>query len=285
MIHLEREAKAPVILVVDDDATLRIVAREHLESAGFIVEEAADGLQAIKEYRSIQPDAILMDVMMPGMDGYETTRRIRALEIESGRGPIPILALTAHPVSGDRERCLDAGMNDYLTKPIRMTALQASLEKWCRSASGNGAGGNPPRREGRTPSGSDERPGDTPPDDTDIDSGPLDQLRALGQTKGGRRDVVAEVIEAYLDACPELLGRIRAAVDRGDDRELRDAAHALRSSSLNVGAAGLASLCAELENRARARSSTDDERLIPRIEAAFVGTRRKLNSVLTGTNP
>ncbi len=273
------------VLLAEDNAANVMVASAMLEELGCLVEVARDGNEAIDLIERDRFDAVLMDCQMPHLDGYEATRRIRALESESGRGPIPILALTAHAVLGDRERCLDAGMDDYMTKPIRMATLRTSLEKWCGVASGIGAGDDPPRREAGTPIGSDEGVGDTPPDDTDIDSRPLDQLRALGRTKGGRRDVVTEVIEAYLDACPELLGRIRAAVGRGDDRELRDAAHALKSSSLNVGAAGLASLCAELENRAGARSGTHDERLIPRIEAAFTGTRRKLNTVLTGTNP
>ncbi len=131
MIHLEREAKAPVILVVDDDVTLRIIAREHLESAGFIVEEATDGLEAIKQYRSIQPDAILMDVVMPRMDGITACAEIRQ---DPGAETLPILILTAHDDIGEIERAYTGGATDFTSKPINWTIEVHRLQYMLRAA-------------------------------------------------------------------------------------------------------------------------------------------------------
>lgn len=118
------------LLVVDDSATNRLVTAGLLVRAGFSVELATGGAEAVSAVAdaAIPPEAVLMDVAMPEMDGLAATRAIRALV--GGRAMIPIIAVTANAHPGDRSRCLAAGMNDYVVKPVRRTDLLAALERW-----------------------------------------------------------------------------------------------------------------------------------------------------------
>ena len=118
------------ILVVEDNEVNRTVARLQLKRLGYRVEEVESGEAALLVVENVRYDLILMDIRMPGIDGMEATRQIRALEERSGRKRVPIIALTAHAMAGDREACLKAGMNDYLTKPIRPKALAEKLNEY-----------------------------------------------------------------------------------------------------------------------------------------------------------
>ena len=113
------------ILLVEDTEAVVMMLKDYLESAGYQVETANDGLDGIIQTRRLQPDLILMDVMMPGMDGLEATRRIRS---EPALADIPIIGLTALAMSNDREHCLAAGMNDYLSKPVKLNELLAIIQ-------------------------------------------------------------------------------------------------------------------------------------------------------------
>jgi CheY-like chemotaxis protein len=117
------------ILVVEDDATNQLVARRLLEKLGHTVDLARNGIEAIEKVRSGDYDLVFMDCMMPEMDGYEATREIRSLEAQ-GQRRVPIVALTANAMAGDRERCLASGMDDYLTKPVQRPDLVRVLAQW-----------------------------------------------------------------------------------------------------------------------------------------------------------
>jgi len=106
-----------------------MVAGALLQKLGYQVEIVANGLQAVAAWQRERPDIVLMDCQMPEMDGYEATRRIRSLEAERQLKPIQIIAMTASAMQGDREQCLAAGMNDYVSKPINRQLLQEALEK------------------------------------------------------------------------------------------------------------------------------------------------------------
>jgi two-component system, sensor histidine kinase and response regulator len=116
------------ILLVEDNAVHRIVATAILRQNGHTLVHAADGVEAVEISRSESFDLILMDVQMPEMDGFEAARRIRQAEHETGRHT-PIVALTAHAMDGDRERCLEAGMDDYLSKPLKKADMLALLRQ------------------------------------------------------------------------------------------------------------------------------------------------------------
>ena len=116
------------ILIVEDNPVNQIVASRALRTLGYTADIVSGGEAALDVMRSQSFDLILMDCQMPGMDGYQTTAEIRRLE--AGRGRTPIVAMTANSVAGDRERCIEAGMDDYLPKPFRVATLQSTLQRW-----------------------------------------------------------------------------------------------------------------------------------------------------------
>jgi CheY-like chemotaxis protein len=128
---------APRVLVAEDSPVNQIVASRALERCGCSVEIVATGTDALRALAAQHYDAVLMDCQMPDMDGYEATREFRRRERGSAR--TPVIAMTAHAMTGDRERCIEAGMDDYITKPFRPEKLLAVLERWI----GNGNGTRP----------------------------------------------------------------------------------------------------------------------------------------------
>ena len=114
------------VLVADDKATGRELVRTVLENSGYQVFEASDGTQAVAEASRIRPDLIILDIHMPGLDGFEVIEKLRA---DSDFAAIPIIALTASAMMGDRERAMTAGFTGYITKPIRLDALRAEVER------------------------------------------------------------------------------------------------------------------------------------------------------------
>jgi len=132
--HTLREGKSQKhILLAEDNLVNRRLALSLLQKRGYRVSTAENGLQALTAFQKESFDLILMDVQMPEMDGFETTERIRKLEAEKG-GHIPIVAMTAHAMKGDPERCIAAGMDDYIAKPIQVDKLVDVIERWTETA-------------------------------------------------------------------------------------------------------------------------------------------------------
>jgi CheY-like chemotaxis protein len=144
--HSLREARAtlPRILVVEDNPVNQLVAQKMLERLGFRVDVAVDGAAALVALSSGAPySAVFMDVQMPNMDGYEATAEIRRREFQEGRPPVPIVAMTANAMEGDREEALGAGMDDYITKPVTSEALEVILKRWLPEEARNGPSERP----------------------------------------------------------------------------------------------------------------------------------------------
>jgi CheY-like chemotaxis protein len=135
----EDSGQAVTILVAEDNDVNQMVVEQILETTGHSFAIVADGRQALDMFHKLKPKLVLMDVSMPNMNGLEATRAIRDAETETG-GHVPIIGLTAHALKGEREMCLEAGMNDYMSKPISPDKLTAKIEEWL-SASGGGAAG------------------------------------------------------------------------------------------------------------------------------------------------
>ncbi len=131
---LPEPAIAPIsglrVLVVEDNVVNASLVRMLLEREGCVVSGASSGMQALDRLRTRVWDVVLMDCQMPDMDGYATTRHWRCQELAESRPRLPILALTAHTMDEDRDRCLDAGMDDYLTKPVKLNALRTMLSRY-----------------------------------------------------------------------------------------------------------------------------------------------------------
>jgi CheY-like chemotaxis protein len=130
------------VLVVEDSTVNQIVAARALERCGCRVEVAADGREALEALSARNFDAVLMDCQMPVLDGYAATGELRERELRTGEHT-PVIAMTAHAMDGDRERCLAAGMDDYISKPMRHTALVAALMRWIPGVDADGSAQTP----------------------------------------------------------------------------------------------------------------------------------------------
>jgi signal transduction histidine kinase/CheY-like chemotaxis protein len=226
-----------LVLLVEDDEVNRMVAGAMLEQIGCRIEFAGDGHAAIAALRDKTFDLVLMDCQMPGLDGLEATRRIRLQEQSEGRPAVRIVAVTANAMTGDREACFAAGMNDYLTKPFTMSQLNKVLLDCADVAREPGLASRTSAKAASTDAGAP------------VDAATLGALRALPGTDGG--SLLARLIDLYLKSSSELMETARLSAALADGGQLGKAAHTLKSSSANVGALRLASLCAEVEANAR----------------------------------
>ena len=214
----------PRVLVVEDNLVNQKVAVGTLEQMGFRADVANDGAAAVAATAVDQAgrsrySVVLMDCQMPVMDGYEATAEIRRRE-GAGRH-VPIVAMTASAMEGDRERCLAAGMDDYVSKPLRASDLAAVLSRW--------TGAQWPVEVG-----------------DGLESNVVERLSVLADQAG--EDVVIELSRLFAEDTPERISAMRAAVDDGDPGALHLAAHSLKGSAANMGATAFADLCEQLES-------------------------------------
>ncbi len=242
---------APCVLLAEDNAVNQLVARRMLEKLGYRVETVADGRAAVAVAGRTAYASVLMDCQMPALDGYGATAAIRRQEGVVGAGPrTPIIAMTAHALQGDRERCLAAGMDDYLAKPVRAAELAAALQRWVCPVD------VPPVVALPIPAPGALVPDDTsgalaavsapgPGDDAPLDLETLASLRELGDEDG--TEIVREVATLFLEDAPRRLAALRGALGRGDAVAAAREAHTLQGSAASLGAAPLARLCAVLE--------------------------------------
>ncbi len=247
----EKARRRARILLAEDNPVNQKVALKTLEQLGYHADVAADGLQALRALQARSYDLVLMDVQMPEMDGMEATRQIRAPQSGVINPSVPIVALTAHAMAGDRLACLEAGMDDYLAKPIKRSELTDVLNRWL-AASDMRAGlrgrGGPHRRPGPQGRGRPLRLVVPPvvPELSIFDESVL--LKVLD----GDRESAAEIAADFLDDLPVQLSGLREAVAAGDAVRVRQRAHALKGASASVGAEALRQLAAGLEQSAAA---------------------------------
>jgi signal transduction histidine kinase/DNA-binding response OmpR family regulator len=224
----ELAARHPLrILLAEDNVVNQKLAIRLLEKLGYRANIAANGLEALEALERQPYDLLLSDVQMPEMDGLEATRRILERWPEGERPWI--VAMTAEAMSGDRERCLEAGMNDYLAKPIRVDELVAAIKR-------------APRRHSTSPR-----------QDVPADDGPIDRkvMARLAEGTGGDAGFVLELIEQFVSDAPGLIEVARAGLATGDAEEVRRAAHTLKSNAATFGAHVLAERSGALEEVAK----------------------------------
>lgn len=223
------------ILVVEDNPVNQAVALGMLEQLGCRVDILEDGKDALQAVSRQAYDLLFMDCYMPEMDGFEATRKIREREPDNRR--LPIIALTADVQKGVREQCRAAGMDDYLSKPFEQNDLRDKLEKWLPEQK-LAYSLSPPEESQQEASATNV-----------LDQRTLEKIRALQRI--GKPNILGRVISIYQENTPKLFETIREAVNSGEAETLRQSAHSLKSSSANLGALRLASICKELESMGR----------------------------------
>jgi len=296
------------VLVVEDNLINQEMALALLQKLGCQVEVAGNGQEAVEAVAKTKYDLVLMDCQMPVLDGFAATIAIRDWEWNENRPPLPIIALTANVVKGFREQCLAAGMDDYLSKPFEQSQLIAILERWLRkvdvilpqsvSLSKSGAGSSMPISPLSAPSPSPFSPSNAPVVSSGktpiapqparpvflnstidlLDQKALAQIRLLQQP--GAPSLQNKIINLYLTDSIMWVQKLRDAVAGSDSEALRQAAHTLKSSSANLGAVLLASLCKELEQRGREQRLNDAPELLQQLEVCYHQTREALRIAL-----
>ncbi|MFZ5496234.1 MAG: PAS domain S-box protein [Verrucomicrobiota bacterium] len=225
---------APRLLVAEDNEANQLVIRLMLQKLGLEFDLVADGHEAIARLAGGDYAAVLMDCQMPGLDGYEATRRIRDGAAGAAAAKTPILALTAHAMPSDRLKCFAAGMDDYLAKPIRLEALQHALLRFGIHTVLAAASDTPP----------------APTAEAVLDAGQLAELRALPGEQPGET-LLDLLIRRSLAEIPPGLARLHTLIDRQQAAELAQAAHRLAGSMASLGGVALRKVLLDLEDAAR----------------------------------
>jgi two-component system sensor histidine kinase/response regulator len=235
------------ILLVEDNLINQQVALGILQIQGYTVTVVNNGREALDAHAQGEFDLVLMDCHMPEMDGFEATREIRTRERATGKR-IPIVALTANAMAQDREACLNAGMDDHLSKPFSMLTLQNMLDKWAPKTAAATAPAAPAAEE----------TGEV------LDRQVLEQLGKV--LTNGKPELLTRVIKLYLSESPKLIQRLKQAAGAANAPEMASSAHSLKSSSANVGAKVLSRYCADLEASARRADTEEARRILAKVE-------------------
>jgi len=253
------------VLVVDDSTTNQKVGRLMLQNLGCTVDVSADGNDALRKVATRTYDVVFMDCEMPGMDGYSATAEIRSLQ--NGHPDVPIIAMTAKAIQGDRERCLAAGMDDYVSKPVRIEDLQALLSRWA------------PNCITHTSSGlASTAPVAVNPEGLALDPVMTERLRKLAMATDPA--VLNDIYTAFLTTSVEYISAMRSAIQTGDAASLLSAAHALKGASANIGARLVTDVSVRLEELARSQSVVGAEELVRCLESEFAMARTEIQNLM-----
>ncbi len=248
--HTISEARArtrPRLLLAEDNLVNQQVAVAMLQKIGYRADVVTNGAEAVEAVARGRYGAVLMDCQMPQMDGYQATAEIR--RGEGSDEHIPIIAMTAGAMQGDREKALAAGMDDYLSKPVELDRLADVLRRWVAGEQDD------EEAPGGEAHGSSADP---------IDRARLAQLRSLQQQ--GEPDVLRELVEPFLREAPAQLAALREAVASRDADALKQTAHALKGAAASLAAPRVAGLCAQLEALGRLEDRTVAEGVLPHLE-------------------
>jgi len=248
------------ILVAEDNVINQKVALRMLDRLGYRADVAGNGAEAVAAIQRQQYDVVFMDVHMPEMDGFEATRKIRAIE---GRlTHTNIIAMTANALQGDRERCLESGMDDYIAKPVRQSDLAAAIKR--RLPYVQGAEGGAP-----SPVAADEL----------VDENVLRELQDLGGED--EPDLVGQIIRMFILEAPQRIELIRTGLCTGDLKTVRETAHQLKGASRQLGLRAMAALCQRLEDCEKTPDRSGNENVLAELHVQF----QKTAEILTAKYP
>jgi CheY-like chemotaxis protein/HPt (histidine-containing phosphotransfer) domain-containing protein len=251
-------ARKARILVAEDNMVNQRLAVKQLKKLGYNADAVSDGNEVLRAVERVRYDIIFMDCQMPEMDGYEVTLRIRQMEQAAPLprpGPSYIIALTANVLDGDRERCMEAGMNDYLTKPVHLPDLESVLQRALLKV-----------RPG-VPLDCDER-------SAVLDAAVISGLRELREPN--QPDPLRELAGLFLRDARGRLQKMETAALQKDTASLSAAAHTLKGSASNLGARQLAALCATLEKQAKLGELGEAANILLEIKSEFQAVEKTL---------
>ncbi len=242
------------ILVVDDNITNQQVAQGVLKKMGMSVDAVANGVEALRALESMPYDLVLMDVQMPVMDGLEATRHIRDPQSAVRSHVVPIIAMTAHAMQSDRDKCLAAGMNDYLTKPVTRLALATALDRWLPKERADG--------------------------NAELAAPVFDRI-ALMENLMGDVEMTTPILEAFLEDIPQRIQSLREALAAGDAAGVEYQAHAIKGAAAVVGGEALREVASVMEVAGRGGDVATAASQLPAFEARFDRLQDALNQELT----
>ncbi|MDO8607678.1 MAG: response regulator [Phaeospirillum sp.] len=257
-----RLVKGAHLLLVEDNAVNQELALEILQDAGLRVDVANNGADAVEKVMRADYDGVLMDCQMPVMDGFEATRKIRQ---DPRFADLPILAMTANAMAGDKERCVESGMNDHIAKPIDVAHLFLTLALWVKPRQAAGAVQASPART--------SAPGELP----DI---PGLELKAALVRVGGKVSLLRKILTSFCGAQADVVARIRAARDGGDSETALREAHTVKGLAGNIGAPRMAELAARVETMLKEGQGDGFADALSHMEAELTELRSRIQAGL-----
>jgi PAS domain S-box-containing protein len=259
---IEKSASRVYVLVVEDNPVNQKVAAKMLERLGYRADVVANGLEAIEALSRVPYAAVLMDVQMPEMDGYEATAEIRRREAGQNRHT-PIIAMTANAMQGDREKALEIGMDDYVPKPVKSEEMDAALRRW--TGSREGESGSPEDGEAAE---AGKGPGEP------LDRQVIENLRELGG-----QEMLSELAEMFIEDAQAAIDTLKGAEERNEAQPIERTAHTLKGSSGNMGATVMAQVCLRLEELGASGDLAGVPGLLVQLEEEFRRVRPALASL------
>jgi two-component system, sensor histidine kinase and response regulator len=254
----EHQKRRVRFLLAEDNEINQQVALGILKNFGYRTDVVSNGKEAVEAMERISYDIVLMDCQMPQMDGYEATKEIRRPRSKVLNRKVPIIAMTANAMKGDREKCLAVGMNDYIPKPIHPEKLLKVIEKWLVKTNGGVH--------------QDEIPCDLEPVKTVFDkTGLIDRLL-------GDKDLAHEILDGFLADVPDTFNTLKEALDNGDTRLIQQKAHGLKGASGNVGAMALENIAYQIELAGKAKDLIKAGSLIAELDSQFETLKKSLAS-------
>ena len=248
------------VLVAEDNMTNQFVARLMLRNLGCSVDFAADGAEAVRMVNAGTYDIVFMDCEMPVMDGFEATATIR--DRGDAKAQLPIVAVTAQAMQGDRERCLRAGMNDYISKPVQPEAFAAALKRWLPAAESF----EPKARTAGSQAGGSDSPAPPPPKAA-LDPLVIARLRQLADATDPA--LLGDIFGSFVDEARARIAELAKLAGAGDADALRKVAHAIKGACSNIGAQRMTPLAQAIEASAGAGSADGCVRLVGELRAEF----------------
>ncbi len=253
--HLIREMRRgkTKVLLVEDNITNQQVATAMLKKMGMRVDAVADGVEAVKTLKDISYDIVLMDVQMPVMDGLEATRKIRDPKTKVLDHDIPIIAMTAHAMEGDKERCLSAGMNDYIPKPVSIQNLAQTLDKWIK----------------KQPDGKIEEERSASPV-------PVFKKELLVERLMGDENILKEILDIFIEESAMQIESLKGHLEKKDLEKIKMQAHTIKGASANIGGEVLREIAFKIEKAADTGDFAEIASLMPELEEQHTVLKRVL---------